>query len=170
MHQNICLGSNGVDRVLSLRKFPTRLRGTNICTISARYAPSLYGNQTVQNASKLYETHQNMSLGSNGVDRVRWLRKIPSRLRATNFCTSSARFALSFVRQHNGPKCIQIVQNTPKHEFRVQWGGSGVFVTKNSDVTSWHELLHQVGPFCIECCNATKLCRIHPNSSKCTET
>ena len=26
------------------------------------------------NAHKHYETHQNMSLGSNGVDQVRWLR------------------------------------------------------------------------------------------------
>src|SRR6185437_15423468 len=104
-HQNMSLGSNRVDRVRSLRKIPTRLRGTNFCTSSARYAPSLYGNQTVQNASKLYETHQNMSLGSNGVDCVRWLRKISSRLRATNFCTSSARFAPSFVTQPNGPKC-----------------------------------------------------------------
>src|SRR6185312_10359929 len=106
----------------------------------------LYGNQTVPNASKEYKTHQNMSLESNGVDRVHSLRKIPTRLRDTNFCTSSARFALSFVRQPNGPKCFQIVQNTPKHEFRVPWGGSGEFVVKNSDVTSWHELLHQFGP------------------------
>ena len=110
MHQNICLGSNGVDRVLSLRKFPTRLRGTNFCTISASYAPSLYGNQTVQNASKLYETHQNMSLGSNGVDRVHSLGKILTRLRGTNFCTSSARFAPSFNSQPNGPKCTKIVR------------------------------------------------------------
>ena len=27
-------------------------------------------NETIQNASKHYETHLNMSLGSNGVDRV----------------------------------------------------------------------------------------------------
>ena len=44
----------------------------------------------VPNAPKWYETHQNMSLGSNGVDRVLSLRKIPMRLRGTNFCTSSA--------------------------------------------------------------------------------
>ena len=31
---------------------------------------------------------------------------------------------------------------TPKHEFRVKWGGSRVFVAKNSDASSWHELLH----------------------------
>ena len=32
--------------------------------------------ETIPNAPKHYETHQNMSLGSNGVDQVRWLRKI----------------------------------------------------------------------------------------------
>ena len=108
-HKNMSLGSNGLDRVRSLRKIPTRLRGTNFCTSSASYAPSLYGNQTVQNAPKLYETHQNMSLGSNGVDRVFTLPKIPMQLRGTNFCTSSARFAPNFVRQPNGPKCTQTV-------------------------------------------------------------
>ena len=34
-----------------------------------------------------------------------------------------------------------------KHEFRVQWGGSGAFVTENCDATSWHELLHRFGSF-----------------------
>ena len=93
------------------------------------------------NAPKWYETHQNVSLGSNGVDRARSLRKIPMRLRGTNFCTSSARFAPSFVRQPNGPEHTQIVRNAPKHQFRVQWGGSDVLVAKNSEATSWHELL-----------------------------
>jgi len=32
--------------------------------------------ETIPNAPKHYETHQNMSLGSNGVDQVCWLRKI----------------------------------------------------------------------------------------------
>ena len=58
-----------------------------------------------------------MSFGSNG----RSLRKILTRLRVTNFCTSLTRFRLSAVTQPNGPKCTQIVRNTPKHEFRVQW-------------------------------------------------
>ena len=53
------------------------------------------------------------------------------------------RFASGFVRQPNGPECIQIVQDTQKHEFRVQWGGSVAFDAKNSDATSWHEL-HRV--------------------------
>ena len=109
------------------------------------------------------------SLGSNGVDRVRSLRKIPTRLHGTNFCTCSARLAPSSVRQPNGTKCMQIVRNVPKHQFRVQWGGSGVFLAKNSDATSWHELLHLFGLFCIEFRKATKRSEMHTNSTKRTK-
>ena len=63
------------------------------------------------------------------MDRVRSLRKIPMGLHGTKFFTSLTRFTLSVVTQPNSPKCTQII-NTPKHEFRVQWGGSGVFVAK----------------------------------------
>jgi hypothetical protein len=104
------------------------------------------------------------------MDRVRSLRKFPTRLRGTNFCTSSAHFAPSFVRHPNGPKCTQIVQNTQKHQFRVQWGGSGVFVAKNCDTISWHELLNLFSPFCTEFLKATKLSKMHPNSMKRTKT
>ena len=97
-------------------------------------------------------------------------KKIPMRLRGINFFTSSARFAPSFVRQPNGPKCTQIVQNAPKHQFRVQWGGLGMFVVKNSDTTSWHEVLHFLGPFCTEFRKATKRPKMHPNSTKRTKT
>src|SRR6185503_11294695 len=100
------------------------------------------GNQTVPNVPKWYEMHQNVSLGSNGVDRVRSLRKILTRLRGSNICTSSARFPPRFVRQPNGPECTQMVRNAPKHQFRVQWVGSGAFVAKNSAATTCHELLH----------------------------
>ena len=81
------------------------------------------------------------------------------RLRGTNFCinrTSSVRFEPSFVRRRNSPKGTQTVQNSPKHEFRVKWGGSGVFVVKNSDVTLCYELLHLFGPFCTEFRKVTK--------------
>ena len=93
---------------------------------------------------------------------MRSLRKIPTRLRGTNFCTSSARFAPSFVRQPNSSECTQLVQNAPKRQFIVQRGGSGAFVAKNSDATSWHELLQNFGPFCTEFCKATKRSRMHP--------
>jgi len=57
-------------------------------------------NETLPSAPKHYETHQNMSLGSNWLERVRSLPKIPMRLHATNLCinsTISAYFASSFV-------------------------------------------------------------------------
>ena len=85
--QNMIFGSNGVDRVRSLRKIPMRLRGKNFCI------------ETLPNKPKYYETHQNMSLGSNGVGRVHSLRKIP-KLNGTNLCincTSSTCFATSFL-------------------------------------------------------------------------
>ena len=119
-----------MDRVCLLRKILTRLRGTNFCTSSARFARVQYGNQTVPNTPKYHKTHQNVNLGSNGVDRLRSLRKIPTRLRGTNFHTSSARFAPSSVRQPNGTKSTQIVRNAPTRQFSVQWGGSGAFVAK----------------------------------------
>ena len=92
-----------VDRVRSLRKILMRLRGTNFrinYTSSTRFALSLCSNETSPNALQHYETHQNMSLGSNGVDRVRSLWKIPKRFHGTNSCincTKSTRFPPSFV-------------------------------------------------------------------------
>src|SRR6185503_4269926 len=130
MHKNVSLGPNGVDRVRSLRKIPTQLRDMNFCTRSARFPPSFVRQPNGPECTQWYETHQYISLGSNGVNRVRSLRKIPTRLRDTNFCTSSACFAPSFVRQPNGPECTQIVRNIPKTQFSVQWGGSGAFVVK----------------------------------------
>ena len=98
MHQNTSLGSSGVDWVCSLRKILSRLRGTNICTSSARFAPSFVRQPNGPECTQMVrKTHQNVSFGSNGVDRVRSLGKIPTRLRGRNFCTSSASFAKSFV-------------------------------------------------------------------------
>ena len=136
------LGSNGVDRVLLLRKIPMQLRGTNFCTSSARFAPSFVRQPNCPKCTQMVQNSPKHEFWSNGVDRVLLLRKIPMRLRRTNFCTRSAYFAPSFVRQPNGSKCNQMVQNSAKHEFMVQWGGSGAFVAKNSDATSWHEVLH----------------------------
>ena len=102
-------------------------------------------NEMVPNAPKHYETHQNMSLGPDGVDRVDLLQNILTQLCGLNFCinyNSSARVEPSIVKQRNGPKCSQTQRNKTKHEFRVQWGGLGAFVAKNSDATSCYELLH----------------------------
>ena len=79
-HQNMSFGSNGVDWVRSLRK--TRrdfvaqtfaliaLVHTVLHQVSCSY-------ETITNASKHYETYENMSLGSVGVDWVHSLQKIP---------------------------------------------------------------------------------------------
>ena len=99
--------------------------------------------ETIPNAPKYYKTNWNMTLGSNGVDRVRPLWKIPMWLRGTNCCfncTNSSRFAPSFMLVRNDPKCTQTLWNAPKHEFRFQWGGLSSFIEKNPDVTSWQEL------------------------------
>ena len=102
-HQNMSLWSNGVDRVHSLRKIPMWIHGTNLCII-APVQPVLHrvscSNEILPNTTKHYETHTNMSLGSNGVDWVHSLWKIPKRLHGTNLCincTSSTHFAPSSV-------------------------------------------------------------------------
>ena len=147
-HRNISLGSNGVDWLFSLRKNTMWLHGTNFCnnalvhSVLHRHSCSY---ETIPNAPKYFETDRNRSLGSNGEDWARSLRKIPMWLRGTNFCincTSSLYFASSLMELRNDPKCTQTLYNAPKHEFRVQWGGLGAFVAKNPDVASWHELLH----------------------------
>ena len=76
--RNISLGSNGVDWVhcyeKSRRDFVAR-----IFVLIAQVHPVLHrvscSYEMIPNAPKHYETHQNMSLGSNGVDQVRSLWK-----------------------------------------------------------------------------------------------
>ena len=93
---------------------------------------------------------------------MRLLRKIPTQLCGTNFCTYSARFAPNFVRQPNDPQCTQIEQNAPKHQFRVQWGGSGAFVAKNSDATSCTN-------FCTTSARFAPSFITQPNGPQCTQ-
>ena len=81
------LGSNGVDRVRSCGKFERDFMTRTFALVQPVLHRVLQDNQTVPNASKYYETHQNISLWSSGVD------------------------------------CVHSLQ-------------------KNSDATSWHELLH----------------------------
>ena len=109
---------------------------------SARFAPSSVRQPNGPKCTQIVQNAEKRQFRVQGVDRVRLLRKIPTQLRGTNICTSSACFAPSSVRQPNNPKCTQIVRNIAKHQFRVQWGGSGAFIAKNSDASSWHELLH----------------------------
>ena len=118
---NICLGSTSVDWVCLLRKIPSWLRGINFCincTSSPRFAPSFMQLRNDPNGPKHYETHRNIGIGSNGVDWLFSLRKIPMWLHGTNFCnncTSSPCFAPTFMQLRNDPKCTEILWNRLKH-------------------------------------------------------
>ena len=78
--QNMSLGSNGVDRVRLLQKFRCNFLGRTFALIvlvrHVLHRVSCTKKMT-QNAPKHNETHQNMSLGSNAVNRVHLLQIIP---------------------------------------------------------------------------------------------
>jgi hypothetical protein len=83
------------------------------CALMALVRPVLH---RLSRVTKRSETPQNMSFGSNGVDRVGSLRKIQTRLCLANLRvngTSSASFASTFCSN-------ETVRNAPKHEFWVQ--------------------------------------------------
>ena len=67
------------------------------------------------------------------------------------------------------PNATKHYERHQKHVFRVQWGGSGAFVAKNSDTSSCHELLYLFETFCPEFCKATEWSQMHPNGMKCTK-
>ena len=134
-----------VDRMLSLRKIPTRLRGTNFCNkrpFCTEFCKATKRSRMHPNSMKHTKTSVWGPQGWSGVfvaknsDATSWHKLLHS----------SARFAPTFVRQPNGPQCTQIVRNAPKRQFGVLRGGSGAFVAKNSDATSWHENFALVRP------------------------
>ena len=140
--------SNEGDRVCQLGKIPMRLHGTNLCincTISTHLHRVLSINETLPNAPKHYEMLQNMSLVPMG-----WIECVLCEKFRCDFMAQTCaliapvqpvlhRVSCSNETLTNAPKHYE---NAPKHEFRVQWGGSRAFVAKNSDASSWHELLH----------------------------
>jgi len=102
-HQNMSLGPMGWTRCVRCKNVRCDFVGRTFASI-ATVRPVLHrvwcSNEMITNAAKHYETHKTMSLGSNGLDRVRSFLKIPSQLHGTNFCTnctSSAQFAPCFV-------------------------------------------------------------------------
>jgi hypothetical protein len=82
------------------------------------------------NATSFSEMPKNMSFGSNGVDRVRSLRKIKTKVCLANLGINGASSC-----------CTETVRDAPKHEFWGQWSGTGAFVAKNSNATLFSELV-----------------------------
>jgi hypothetical protein len=108
----------------------------NFCTTSDRSAPSFVRQPNGPECTQIEQNAPKRQF------RVTWsgsdvfVAKNSDAISCTNFCTTSDRSAPSFVRQPNGPERTQIEKNAPKRLFRVTWGGSDVFVAKNSDATS----------------------------------
>ena len=146
----------------SWRKIPAQLRGTNFCICSARFAPSFVRQPNGPQCSQIEQNTQKLQFMVQWGGSSAFVAKNSDATSCTNFCTSSARFAPSFITQPNGPKCTQIVRNTLKHQFRVQWGGSGAFVAKNSDATSCTKFYISSARF------APSFVR-QPNGPKCTQ-
>ena len=142
-------------------KIPMGLDGTRFFTSLTHFTLSVV---TQPNSPKCTQIKRNTPKHEI---TVRWagsgvfVSKIPMRLCGTNFGTSSAHFPSSFACQPNGPNCTKIVWNAQKFEFWVQWGGSGAFVAKSSNASSWHELLHPFFPFSIKFCEPTKWSQLH---------
>ena len=115
-HQNMSLGSNGVDWERSWQEIATRHCARTFALIAPVWPVLLRvlcSSETVPNAPKRKETHQNMRLGSNGLDQERSLWKILTRHHSTNFCincSSLARFLAIAKRSQmhpNGKKCTK---------------------------------------------------------------
>ena len=103
-HQNMSLRSNVVDRCVCREKFWHDFLARTFALISP-VQPILHqvscSNEMIPNGPKHCETHQNMSLGSNGVDWVCALWTISTQLCGMNFCincTSSACVVPSFMK------------------------------------------------------------------------
>ena len=73
--------------------------------------------ETNPNAPKHYEMHQNMSLVSNGVDQVRWLRKITTDFLARTFAIIAPvqyvlqQFSCSYGTIRNAPTYYETHRN-----------------------------------------------------------
>ena len=125
--------------------------------------------ETIPNESKHYETKQNMSLGSNGVDQVHLLWKITTWLRGTNFCincNSSVCFASSFMQLQtipNATKYCETGRNISLESTRVDW------VRLSRKIPMWLRVTN----FCINCTSWPHLApsfRQLRNDPKCRQT
>ena len=134
--------------------------------------------ETIPNTSKHYETHQNMSLGSNGVDQVRWLPKITTRLRGTTFCincTSSVLFCNKFhavmkrSQMHpNTTKCTETLVLDPLGSIgcvRCEKSRRDFVARTFTLIAPVHSVLHRVSCSYETIPNAPKQCAMHQKMS-----
>ena len=134
-------------RVCLLQKIPMRLHCTTCALIPVQ--PILHrvscSNQTLPNAPKHYEMIQNKSLVPMGwIGCVHCEKLWCDFVARTSSLIAPVQPVLHRVLCSNetNPKCAKTIRNEPILEFRVQWGGSGVFIAKKYDKISYHEFLH----------------------------
>ena len=97
-------------------------------TLIALVHPVLYrvscSYEMITNAAKNYETHQNKSLGSNGVDQVLWLRKIRTQFVAQTFTLIAP---VQYVLQQVSYS-YEMIPNAPKYyetDRNISFGSNG---------------------------------------------
>jgi hypothetical protein len=87
---------------------------------------------------------------SDGEGEKRWARTLTATRRSWSACSTvgsggvasgRSMAAMAAAEGHGLSGCNETVLNAPKNEFWVQWSGSGEFVAKNSDATSFSELV-----------------------------
>ena len=109
-------------------------------------------NETLPNAHKHYEMHQNMSLGPYGVDQVRSLRKFRCDLVAKTF----ALIAPVQLVLHQASCSNETIQNAPKHYKTKQYislGSNGV--GRVNSLRKIPKRLHCTN-LCINCTSSTR--------------
>jgi len=113
-HQNMSLGSNGADWEHLLRKSGRDFVARNFALIAPVHTVLhrvSWSYEMITDEPKQYETYQNMSLGSNGVNWVRLFRKIRTWLRGANFCIKIAVHPVL----HRVSWSYETIPNAPKH-------------------------------------------------------
>jgi hypothetical protein len=174
-HENMSLGSSCMDRERRYEKFwhdfvaRTFALAAPVWRVLQQVSCS---SETVPNAPKRKEMHQNKSLRSNGVHREISLRKIMTQHYGTNFFinfTSLARFAASFVHKRNAFKCTK---RKGRHQ-NMRLGSNGM----DPKCSLWKILRRHHGMnFCINCTSlarfraVAKRFQMHPNGKKRTKT
>ena len=157
-HQNMSLGSNGVDQVRLLWKIQCDfVAQTFVLNEPVQYVlkqvSCSYG--MIPNAPKYYETHRNISFGSNGVDWV-----LAKKTRRDFVARTFALIAPVHPVLHQVSCNYETIPNAPKHyethqkhEFRFQLGGSGRSLWKSQRefvaqtyvlIAPVHPILHRV--------------------------
>ena len=133
--------------------------------------------EMITDEPKHYETYQNMSLGSNGVNWVRSLRKIRTWLRGANFCI---KIAPVHPVLHRVSWSYETIPNAPKHyttHQNMSLGSNGAdWVHSLRKIPMW---LHGTN-FCINCTSSPPFCtefhvvmkrsQMHPNTKQRTKT